>query len=292
MRKFRSNIALEIFVVLLLIGVAQSFVKAQQPPSEKFTVERDVVYRKVDGEELKLDAYVPKGEVKFPAVVVIHGGAWRMGDKAAYAAECTSLANNGYAAFTIRYRLLPKHKFPACVEDCKSAVRWVRHNAAKYKVDPQRIGAYGHSAGGHLAAMLATMGGTPQFNGDADAKPGDSRIQAAACMAGVFEFPPIDIAIFREFLGASPKDNPDVYKQASPLHHVSKDTAPVLILHGDQDNLVPLIGSQRFADALTKAGVENQLVVLKGVGHIYQMGHGEEVRQEMVKFFDKCLKKN
>lgn len=178
----------------------QSFVKTQPPPSEKFTVERDVVYRKVDGEELKLDAYIPEGEGKFPAVVVIHGGAWRMGDKAAYAAECTALANNGYA----------------------------------------------------------------------DAKDGDSRIQAAACMAGVFEFPPIDFPLFREFLGASPKDNSDVYKQASPLHHVSKDTAPVLLLHGDQDNLVPLIGSQRFADALIKAGVENQLVVLKGVGHINQ----------------------
>lgn len=291
MRKFRSNITLEIFVLLLLIGVAQAFVKAQQTSPEKFTVERDVVYRKVEVEELKLDAYVPKGEGKFPAVVVIHGGAWRMGDKTAYAAECTALANNGYAAFTIRYRLLPKHKFPACVEDCKSAVRWVRQNAAKYKVDPQRIGAYGHSAGGHLAAMLATMGATSQFNGDADAKPGDSRIQAAACMAGVFEFPPIDFPLFREFLGGTPQEKPDAYKQASPMHHVSKDTAPVLILHGDEDKLVPLIGSQRFADALTKAGVENQLVVLKGVGHIYQMGHGEEVRQEMVKFFDKYMKK-
>ncbi|MCS6863132.1 MAG: alpha/beta hydrolase, partial [Abditibacteriales bacterium] len=290
MHKLRSRITLEIFVLFLLIGVAQALGKAP-PPSEKFTVERDVVYRKVDGEELKLDAYVPQGEGKFPAVIVIHGGAWRMGDKAAYAAECIALANNGYAAFTIRYRLLPRHKFPACVEDCKAAVRWVRQNAAKYKVDPQRIGAFGHSAGGHLAAMLATIGGTSQFNDDPNAKPEDSRIQAAVCMAGVFEFPPIDFPLFREFLGGTPQEKPDAYKQASPLHHVSKSTAPILLLHGDEDRFVPLIGSQRFADALTKAGVENQLVVLKGVGHLYQWGHGEAVRQEMVKFFDKHLKR-
>jgi acetyl esterase/lipase len=287
-----AGYALELWIILLVCMMASSLRGAQPTAEQKFTIERDVVYRKVDGEELKLDAYVPKAEGKFPAVVVIHGGAWRMGNKGLYAAEAMALANNGYATFSINYRLLPKHKFPACVEDCKSAVRWIRRNAAKYKVDSRRIGAYGHSAGGHLAAMLATTDGSAKLEGDPNAKPEESRVQAAACMAGVFNFPRINTPIFSEFLGGSPQEKPEAYKLASPIQHITKDTPPMLLLHGDQDRLVPLLGSQRFADALKKSGIGCQLIVLKGVGHVYQTAAGDQVRQEMMKFFDKHLKKS
>lgn len=285
MRKILGSLT----AVAIVLGAIHAVSGAQQTPLT-LTVERDIIYRKVDGEELKLDAYLPKGEGKFPAIVIIHGGAWRGGNKSLYAPEAQALAQQGYAAFSISYRLLPKYKFPACVEDCKSAVRYVRRNAEKYKVDPKRIGAYGHSAGGHLAAMLATTDGSAKLEGDPDAKPEDSRVQAAACMAGVFNFPPILSPLFREFLGGTAQEKPEAYKLASPMQHVTKDTPPMLLLHGDQDTLVPLAGSERFADTLKKAGVECELVVLKGVGHIYQQGHGDEVRQAMVKFFDKHLK--
>ena len=123
---------------------------------------RDIVYKEIDGKKLKLNVFVPKGDGPFPAVLVVHGGAWRAGSRTQLTMYAKSLARRGFSCFAINYRLAPKHKSPAQIEDCRDAVRWIRRNAADYRTDPGRIGAIGYSAGGHLVSLLAQLrGGAP-----------------------------------------------------------------------------------------------------------------------------------
>src|SRR6476661_8851824 len=127
-------------------------------PSTAFTVQRDIVYRTVDGQSLALDAYVPTARVKKrPAIVVVHGGAWTIGDKGNFAKEAEELASLGYVAFSVNYRLAPASPYPAAVDDVEAAVEWARDpkQVKQFAVDPKRIGALGGSAGGHLVGMLA-----------------------------------------------------------------------------------------------------------------------------------------
>ena len=143
-----------LFSALLLLGLCVGVI------ADEYNYERtkNIVYKEIDGESLKLDVYIPEGEGPFPAVVVVHGGAWRFGSKGQLAMYARDLAKRGYVSFAINYRLAPQHKSPAQTEDCRDAVRWVRQNGHKYKADPKRIGAMGYSAGGHLVSMLATTG--------------------------------------------------------------------------------------------------------------------------------------
>ncbi|MEM7315774.1 MAG: alpha/beta hydrolase, partial [Planctomycetota bacterium] len=119
-------------------------------------IRNDVVYSTVGERELLLDAYLAKTEDDRPAVLVIHGGAWRGGNRRQLAGYAKSLCKMGFNCFAIDYRLAPDHKFPAQIEDCQSAVKWIRENAERYNVDPERLGAIGYSAGGHLVSLLAT----------------------------------------------------------------------------------------------------------------------------------------
>ena len=147
--------------VTSVVAAAALVVTALAAPAgaQAVRVKRDVTFRTVDGEKLALDVYQPatKGKDR-PAVVVIHGGGWTQGDKAWFAQQGDQLAERGFVAFSVNYRLAPAHPYPAAVEDVEAAVEWVRKNAKKYGVDPKRIGALGGSAGGHLTGLLATDG--------------------------------------------------------------------------------------------------------------------------------------
>lgn len=221
-------------------------------------VRRDIEYGTANGKRLLLDAYVPAGEGRRPAVVMIHGGGWRFGDKASWRPEAERLAARGWVAFSINYRLDEPSVFPAEIDDVQAAVRWVRANASEYGVDPNRIAAIGESAGGHLTAMLATLGD------------GGARIRAGAAWS-----PPTDLTALagsrgdgwaRPLLGCTRETCPDTLGQSSPVNHVDGNDAPLYIAHST-DELVPLSQAQSMADKLKAAGVEHRLDVFPGSRH-------------------------
>ena len=214
----------------------------KQEPGEKkqaaFTVKRAVVYSKVGKRELRLDAYVPKKDGTYPAVLVVHGGAWASGNRYQLIPYATKLAEMGMACFAIDYRLAPKHKWPAQIDDCRAAVKWIRTNAKDYKVDPSRLGAIGYSAGGHLVALLATTGEAPNpKNGNID-----TRLQAVAAGGAPAEFREFeDNGKFLTFLMGGDLDSvPEKFKSASPAVFLDKKDPPIFFWNGTKDMLVPM----------------------------------------------------
>ena len=228
-----------------------------------FDVRRDVEYGTANGKRLLLDAYVPPaGEERRPAVVMIHGGGWRVGDKASWQPEAERLATKGWVAFSVNYRLDEPSVFPAEIDDVQAAVRWVRAHAEEYRVDPSRIAAIGESAGGHLAAMLATLG-----SGALDR---DARIRVGAAWS-----PPVDLTALAgsrgagwigPLLGCNRETCPDRLAQSSPVTHVDGTDAPLYLVSSTEE-LVPLSQSEAMAARLKAAGVDHRLDVYPGNRH-------------------------
>lgn len=255
-------------------------------------IQRDLVYKRVNSAVLTLDLYSPeKVSGPLPVIVWIHGGGWRNGRKERCPA--VALVQDGYAVASIDYRLTSTAPFPAQIEDCKSAVRWLRANASTYHLDPDRIGAWGMSAGGHLAALLGTSGGVPELEGRGDNMQYSSRVQAVCDVAGPADLPaltnvgPKRMFAIEALLGGPLEENKAKATAASPIHYVSKDDPPFLIVHGEGDRVIPVEQSQRFYEELRKAGVNATLKILP-VGH-------QAVMRDAVKdaevFFDATLKK-
>lgn len=257
--------------------------------AQNFKTELNVSYGTADGQKLLLDIYEPTGKVSGlrPAMIVVHGGAWSAGDKEEFADISKALAGLGYVTFSINYRLVTPttNKWPAQLDDCQRAVRWVRAHASQYGIDPARIGALGGSAGGHLVACLGTM--ETRDNSDKDLAAYSSRVTCVVDMAGPTDFT-VDLAPqvaegawtneqIAILLGTTFAKNPGGVKAASPLFRVDAKSAPELIVHGRKDTVVPLDQAQRFADALKKAGVEAKLLVL-------DCGHGFEGTESLALF--------
>ena len=230
-----------------------------------FEVKRDLTYKTVGGDELKLDAYIPAGGGVRPGVMVIYGGGWVLGSKELSAPLARVFAERGYIAFAMNYRLAPFHPFPAAVDDVQTSVAWVRDHAFDFGLDPARIGAIGGSAGGHLSAMLATLGEGSHDHG--------SRITAAASWAGPMDLHPdqfgpdgqIYVEAFLDCIGR-PCDEATI-AAASPIAHVDPSDAPILLAQGEQDQLVLPEQALRMADALEGAGVGHDLFLLPNAGH-------------------------
>ena len=251
------------------------------------TVKRDVTYRTVDGERLGLDFYQPakKGKDR-PAVVVVHGGGWTAGDKQLFAQQSNQLAQRGFVAFSVNYRLAPAHPFPAAVEDVEAAVAWVRKHAKEYGVDPKRIGALGGSAGGHLVSMLATDGEGSLDKGH--------RVAAVVSWSGPMDLVSLAPAAgtnagsaIRAFLGCLPDACSDTYAAASPVTHVDKTDAPMLIVNSTNE-LVPKAQADTMKAALDKAGVANQEIILPGSAH--SRAYANRVWDQTVTFLENYLK--
>ncbi len=250
-------------------------------------VEKDVTYGRAGDVDLKLDLARPaKGEGPFPAIVFIHGGGWSGGNRAAYRAAIEEAARRGYVAVTVSYRLVKYDAakketavgepiFPAQVHDVKAAVRWLRSQADKYKIDPQRIGVTGASAGGHLSLMVGLTGAGDQLEGESGHAEHSSRVQAVVNVFGPTEmtscYEKSSVAwLFRLFLGGTPEEAADRYRAASPVTYATPDDPPVLTLHGDQDALVPVQQATLLDEKLKAAGVDHTLIILKGQGHGFQ----------------------
>src|SRR6185295_9325225 len=231
----------------------------------------------------------------FPAVLMIHGGGWSGGDKGAVREQNigTTLAKAGYVAASINYLLAPKQPtfmktlaevWPRNLQDCKTGVRFLRRNAAKYRIDVQHIGVLGGSAGGHLAAMVALT--APEDGLDPREPWGDlsCRVQAAVPLYGVHDF----AAFSKE---PPPPELAELAKRASPVTYATKDDPPMLILHGTKDTIVPLAQSALLAEALKKAGVAQELVVVEGARHSFHLEPKEQdLRPKVLGFFDRHLK--
>jgi acetyl esterase/lipase len=256
------------FLPLLALVLLTAGCTAQQAPS----IQTDVVYGTAAGEDLKLDVYQCATPGPHPAVLLIHGGGWAAGDKSSDKAAGTALAQRGVVCFSLNYRLAPKHPWPAQILDCARAARWVRANAAKYDVDPSRLGAWGGSAGGHLSLMLGVI--KPDDYQSAD-DPNRALSAKVTCVvdyfgptdlrtAGVL---PMAVNILRNFIGAPAEEAADKYADASPITRASKDACPVLFVHGDKDLLVPLRQSEIMKAALDECKVENELIVVKNGAH-------------------------
>ncbi len=261
---------------LLLVAVPLRAGGPLGAPAERRTY-RDVEYVAGGGKLRSFDLEVPAGATgPFPLVVWIHGGSWRGGDKGKNPAAF--LGAYGLATASINYRLLPAAPFPAQLQDCKAAIRFLRAHAAEFRLDPARIGVWGESAGGNLAALLGTTAGVAELE-DGD-RAGLSRVQAVCDWFGPTDLPALlaqartvpptsplakETATILALLGALPPA--ELQRQASPLAFVSPDDAPFLIVHGDRDPLVPLEQSTELHRALRAAGVPATLVVVPGAGH-------------------------
>jgi len=281
---------------------ANNYPPAAIDPASLGKVERDITYGVADGIALKMDIYYPKeASGAVPAVLYVHGGGWITGNKTAGAGvlEIPELVSRGYLVAAVNYRLAPRYKFPAQIEDVKCAVRFLRANAATYGIDPERIGAWGGSAGGHLVALLGVTDATAGLEGDGGYADQSSRVQAVVDMFG-----PSDLTT--AFQGANPRllervfGTTDRYsetvKLASPVTWVSSDDPPFLILHGEKDRLVPLSQSEILHDRLIAASVPATLTVVKNAGHGFAPAGGPidpsrlAITKMVADFFDQHLK--
>ena len=254
-------------LVLTLTGCTTS----APPGARKLS---NIEYTRAPGRPLKLDLYLPNGATnKLPVLVWIHGGAWKMGSKDW--CPIAPLVTNGVAVASIEYRLSNEAKFPAQIMDCRAAIRWLRANAATHGLDPERIGAFGASAGGHLAALLGTAPDVKEWDA------GAHLVQSSRVQCVVALYPPTDLdeltsgwfwrkvsfSDVGRLIGGAVDQNRDLVARANPVNYISKDTPPFYLLHGDRDKLVPIRQSELLHAALKQAGIPVHFEIVPGKGH-------------------------
>lgn len=235
-------------------------------------LEQNIEYGTGGGEKLHLNLARPKeGNGPFPAVIFIHGGAWQGGNKDMHNPQIQELAERGYVAVAVGYRLAPKHPHPAQIEDCKCAVRWLRAHAGDYKVDPERIGAVGLSAGAHLAMILGVADASDGLEGSGGWEDQSSKVKAVVSFAGptdlTAKFPDVSVEILAKFVGGPPAEKQELLRQASPITYVNKGDAAMLLYQGTVDPLIPTEQAFAMATALTKASVPGRVELLVGAQH-------------------------
>nr|QRD81016.1 lipolytic protein [uncultured bacterium] len=260
-------------------------------------------YKRVGEKSLLLDLDLPDNRGKpTPVVVWIHGGGWYLGSKDEWQPPkvvVNALLERGYAVASISYRFSNEAIFPAQLEDCKAAIRWLRAHAGDYDFDADHIGAYGYSAGGHLAALLGTTADHAEFD-VGDNLDCSSRVQAVCTFAL-----PTDFSVMgghhndsdspeSRLIGGTVTERPDLVARANPATYASKTSAPMLLFHGDHDFGVPKILSELLHDALVKAGADSTLYIIEGADH-GMGGMDDAAIQNMVtmacEFFDRHLRR-
>lgn len=286
-----------------LLTLSTATLYAQQSPRipAGVTAHRDLAYVENGHERQKLDLYVPeKAEKPLPLIIWIHGGGWQNGSKDGCPPLRNGYVERGYAVASINYRLSSHAVFPAQIEDCKAAIRYLRAHAREYSLDPERFGVWGSSAGGHLVALVGTSGEAREFEVGPNLDQ-SSKVQAVCDFYGPTDFTAFVSAPGYErhatpdspeakLLGGAVKDNPEKAAKVNPVTYVSADDPPFLIVHGDKDATVPINQSELLFTALKKAGVSAHFHTIHGAGH-GGPGFADKAVEEMVaKFFDQQLK--
>ena len=278
-------------------ALAFATVFLQQPPiPDNLTFEQGVAYANADPQQV-MDIVRPKDTSRpHPAVLCIHGGGFRAGSRKSYQALCVRLAKEGYVAATVDYRLAPKAPFPAAVYDVKAAVRYLRANASKLGIDPEKISTMGGSAGGHLALFLGVTGNVPEFEGDGPNKEQSSRVQAVADFYGPSDFTKsygrsVDAAeVLPLFLGGDLEHARAMHLRASPLNWVTPDAAPTLAIQGTKDRYVNYEQSVWIVDRLLSVGVPAELETIAGADHGFKGADEEQAEVRMIEFLGRYLK--
>jgi acetyl esterase/lipase len=284
------------WLLMLALGSLLLF-QAEPTSAQKVTdgieLVRDVEYGKGGGRPLRMHLLRPKAPPNepMPVLVWIHGGAWSAGSRDSGINRLVPYVQRGYFGASIEYRFSQETVFPAQIEDAKCAIRFLRAKAGEYNLDPERIGVWGSSAGGHLVALLGTSGHVKELEGKGGWAQYSSRVQAVCDYCG-----PADLIKWGDeahpavpkLLGAKVSQVKDKAALASPVTHIGKDLPPFLIVHGDKDATVPVSQSESLYAALKKAGADVTLHVVKGGGH----GFGSpEIDSMVATFFDKHLKR-
>jgi acetyl esterase/lipase len=297
---------------LLMLTTVSSGVLAQTPqfvPRNRqqpmtppnVTAHRDIPYVENGHERQRLDLFLPaEAKGPLPVIVWIHGGGWKSGSKENCLPLRAHFVEKGYAVASIGYRLSSHAIFPAQIEDCKGAIRWLRAHAEEYHLDPDRFGVWGSSAGGHLAALVGTAGDVKNFDVGAHLDQ-SSRVQAVCDYYGPSDFTASSGSSGGEakadprsspnrLIGGLLSENPEKAAAISPVTYVSADDPPFLIVHGDKDQTVSLKQSQLLFEALKARQVAVRFHTIHGVGHGGPGFNTPEVIQIVADYFEKTLK--
>jgi acetyl esterase/lipase len=264
---------LSLTLVLWLAGDQPRASAGGPPGADGIVLLRDLAYREGSSRQWRLDLAMKKGTPAGkprPGIVVIHGGGWIEGDKSSFSQREGEVPGNivhfaelGFVAVTINYRLAREAVFPAALDDCKTAVRWLRAHAKEYNLDPEHIGAYGNSAGGHLALLLGMAdknAAAPAHEPFAD--------QSSLVQSVVSDSGPVDLVeqyrsgalrqVCSQFMGGAPEgERLAAYKRASPANQIKPELPPLLLIYGVDDGQVPVETADRFVLGLGRAGVKD-----------------------------------
>lgn len=282
-------------VAAALLAISLNTSAADPVVPENVLFERNIEFANPDGQHLQLNIARPKNATGLmPAVVCIHGGGFRAGSREGYNKLCLTLAENGFVAATVSYRLAPKYQFPAAVHDTKAAVRWLRMNAKKFSVDPDRIGVTGGSAGGHLAQFLGVTAGLKEFEGDQNA----GASSQVACVVNVYG--PSDFTksygksvdahlVLPLWLGGDLQTARANHIRSSPLNWVTPAAATTLLIHGTEDKYVAHEQAVWMRDRLVASGVSAELLTLAGAGHGFKGADAEKADRALLDFFTQQL---
>jgi acetyl esterase/lipase len=273
----------------LLVGCSAHTGKPETPAPPpvvtSYTLSRDLSIAPPDWPQpLLADLYVPEGAGPWPGVLLIHGGGWERGDREQVQGIAERLARRGYAVLNTTYRFAPQYRYPAQLEDVQQAMRWLQAQGPQHRIRPERLGAFGYSAGAHLAALLGTL------------SPGDALAAGPRPVAVVAGGTPSDLAKFTggklvpQFLGTSLQENPEAYRRASPIRYVSRDDPPFFIYHGGSDLLVSVDHAEDLKAALDGAGVPAELFILRGRGHIGAFLTDGPAFEAAAEFLDRLLR--
>lgn len=297
------------FPAPILAGLAITWASLLTPlvaAAQEIVSEKDIEYRVADGQSLKLNVAHPKeGTGALPCIVWIHGGGWSGGSRDSFQAAMEASARAGFSSATLSYRLTDanpskpatKNPFPAQIHDCKAAIRWLKSNAAKYRIDPDHMGVIGASAGGHLSLLVGLSDADDGLEETTDGKAPSSRVQAVVNICGPTdlvrqheEVPGIKFLI-EGLCGGTPSSVPDQYKAASPVTYLSKDDPPILTFHGTDDNIVLVAQAKLLDEKCTAAGLDHTLVLFEKQGHGFDGEHWKKCAEQTFVFFTKQLGK-
>ena len=260
-----------------------SWLKLNLPECNLVPAIYDTTYASPSGMSLGFDFYRPDVVGPVPMVICIHGGGWISGDKSDMSEVAIGLASHGFAAACPSYRLAPHHPYPAPLDDLRSFVAYCREHAHDLGIQPDRIASLGNSAGGHLAAMVGLTG--------------EERVNAVVDICGISDLSdpradhfPISWAFLDQFMQVPYEGHEALYRDASPVCHVTKDAPPFLIIHGEADDIVSTEQSMRLASSLSNAGVEHELHLLPNEGHGFSYHGWAEIERHFLRFLHERLK--
>jgi len=290
------RIIIFLFTSIILLISSQSGILASSQ-ADSVIVKKDIPYSSRDSAKTRLDLYLParSGGLR-PGVLLVHGGGWRGGDRTQWGELARDLVKNGFVCASAGYRLLPEHPFPAAISDVRLAMDYFKSHAAEYGLDPKRVGAVGSSAGGHLVALLATIGPGDRLGDEEGKLSWDTRPQAVACYNPVLDFVnepriwPHQLLIFNE----TPEQALSLYLEESPALRVKGGEPPFLFLYGTRDDLTPEEKSRVMVTSLAAAGVPVEVAFFHGMEHGfgYRLVLPEQVRaaEVVADFFKRRLR--